>query len=200
MNCLSHKYISITLVILSLRNSMSPITYFLGLTSLVKILGSSSAPSLTDMSIINGLLGCLNHMLPAARLNSAWCIRQIVLSLPTMLTNILDQLIKRLKDFRSNKNAVEGHCAAIASILSVSNQTSPDGIVSGRCTKILHLTTELLKPVNEHYLGLSRVMGSWLLFSALLSVKGRVVKWIAKNCNFLFLQIEIRLFVIINEF
>ena len=88
-----------------------------------------------------------------------------------MLTNILDQLIKRLKDFRSNKNAVEGHCAAIASILSVSNQTSPDGIVSGRCTKILHLTTELLKPVNEHYLGLSRVMGSWLLFSALLSVK-----------------------------
>ena len=179
---------------------MSHITHFLGLTSLVKILGSSSAPSLTDMSIINGLLGCLNHMLPAARLNSAWCIRQIVLSLPTMLTNILDQLIKRLKDFRSNKNAVEGHCAAIASILSVSNQTSPDGIVSGRCTKILHLTTELLKPVNEHYLGLSRVMGSWLLFSALLSVKGRVVKWIAKNCNFLFLQIEIRLFVIINEF
>lgn len=150
---------------------MSHITHFLGLTSLVNILGSSSALSLTDMSIINGLLGCLNHMLPAARLNSAWCIRQIVLSLPTMLTNILDQLIKRLKDFRSNKNAVEGHCAAIASILSVSNQTKPDGIVSGRCTKILHLTTELLKPVNEHYLGLSRVMGSWLLCSALLSVK-----------------------------
>ena len=140
------------------------------LTSLVQILGSSAAPALTEQ-IIKALFGCLNHILPSTRLNAAWCLRTCVLSTPNQMSAIIDQLIKRLNDFRSNRQAIEGHAAAISAIIATSNITSPRGLAPGKVTKILGLCSELLKPVNDTSASLSRVMGAWLLYAGLLSAK-----------------------------
>ena len=120
---------------------------------------------------MKALFGCLNHILPSTRLNAAWCLRTCILSIPNQMSLIIDQLIKRLNDFRSNRQAIEGHAAAISAIIATSNITSPRGLAPGKVTKILGLCSELLKPVNDTSASLSRVMGAWLLYAGLLSAK-----------------------------
>lgn len=142
------------------------------ITSLVDILQSSAYPSLSDMNVVNGLQGVLCHELPGARLCAAWCLRQICVSQPRLLAEILNSVSKRLNEFRSSRNAVEGHSAAISAILSATGITPHTAIVSGTPERILKITQDLEKPSKDKNVNLmrSKILASWFIKSGILAL------------------------------
>lgn len=142
------------------------------ITSLTHILQSSAYPSLSDSTVTNGLMSVLCHELPSARLCAAWCLRQVILSQPSLLTEILEKVCKRLTDFRSSKTAVEGHSAAISAILSATGMTPHTAIVDGTAKRILSIAGELLKPTKDKtsYLARSKLLAAWFIYSGIMSL------------------------------
>ena len=79
---------------------------------------------------------------------------------------------KRLTEFRSSKNAVEGHSAAISAILSSTELTPHTAIVEGTAEKILTIAAELLKPTKDKNMTLTRskILAAWFIHSGILSL------------------------------
>ena len=91
---------------------------------------------------------------------------------PRLLAEILNSVSKRLNDFRSCKNAVEGHSAAISAILSATGTTPHTAIVSGTPEKILKITQDLEKPSKDKSMNLmrSKILASWFIKSGILAL------------------------------
>jgi len=117
-------------------------------------------------------MSVLCHDLPSARLCAAWCLRQIIISQPSMLREILEKICKRLTDFRSSQTAVEGHSAAISAILSATGMTPHTSIVAGIAQKIFGVAGDLQKPTKDKnpYLARSKMLAAWIIYSGILSL------------------------------
>ncbi|CAJ0931852.1 unnamed protein product, partial [Ranitomeya imitator] len=148
------------------------------LGDLVLGLGTISAPLLRDSSpgFLDTVISVVLHPSLSARLASAWCLRCMVVSLPSLAAPLLDRCTDRLVALKSSHEAVSGYSLAAAGLLG-SIRLCPLGVPQGKGKVIMNLAEDLLCSANQNSrLSMHRVQAGWLLISSLMTMGPAMVQ------------------------
>ena len=111
-----------------------------------------------------------NHVHLIRRLSGAGCIHCVGSSLPSLITPLIDYLMKGLKVNRGNSDGLVGYSYALASLLSTV-QFSELGVPSAKAQEVFLFGMELIKtPANGGKLSIASVQSGWALIGAYLSL------------------------------
>ncbi|KAM8920662.1 HEAT repeat-containing protein 5A isoform 2-T2 [Pelodytes ibericus] len=135
-------------------------------------LGTTVAPLLRDSSagVLDTVISVALHPSLSARLAAAWCLRCVIVSLPSLAASLLDRCTERLSALKSSPEAVSGYSLAAAAILS-SIRLCPLGIAHGEGKVIMSLAEELLCSASQHSrLSFHRTQAGWLLIASLMTL------------------------------
>ncbi|XP_063803533.1 HEAT repeat-containing protein 5A isoform X1 [Pseudophryne corroboree] len=148
------------------------------LGDLILGLGTTVAPLLRDSSagVLDTVISVALHPCLSARLASAWCLRCVVVSLPSLAAPLLDRCVERLIALKSSSEAVSGYSLAAAGLLG-SIRLCPLGVPQGKGKVIMTLAEDLLCSAaqNSRY-SLQRVQAGWLLTAALMALGPAMVQ------------------------
>ncbi|XP_077117159.1 HEAT repeat-containing protein 5A isoform X2 [Ranitomeya variabilis] len=148
------------------------------LGDLVLGLGTIAAPLLRDSSpgVLDTVISVVLHPSLSARLASAWCLRCMVVSLPSLAAPLLDRCTDRLVALKSSHEAVSGYSLAVAGLLG-SIRLCPLGVPQGKGKVIMNLAEDLLCSANQNSrLSMHRVQAGWLLISSLMTMGPAMVQ------------------------
>lgn len=81
--------------------------------------------------LLDSVLAALLHPRPAASLAAAWCLRCLVVALPSQCSQLLDHCTQQLLAHKSSPAAVAGYGAALAALVAAV-QHCPLGIPHGK--------------------------------------------------------------------
>ncbi|XP_036928579.1 HEAT repeat-containing protein 5A isoform X7 [Acanthopagrus latus] len=150
----------------------------LELGALVRGLGSTAAPLLTDSStaLLDTVVSVLLHPVASARLAAAWCLRCVAMAMPSQGSLLLDRCVERLVALKSSPEAVAGYGAAVAALVA-SVQHCPLGIPHTKGMVVLSLAEDLLRSASQNSrISLQRTQAGWLLVSSLITLGPAVVE------------------------
>uniref|UniRef100_A0A671UXR2 HEAT repeat-containing protein 5A n=1 Tax=Sparus aurata TaxID=8175 RepID=A0A671UXR2_SPAAU len=150
----------------------------LELGALVRGLGSTAAPLLTDSStaLLDTVVSVLLHPVASARLAAAWCLRCVAMAMPSQGSLLLDRCAERLVALKSSPEAVAGYGAAVAALVA-SVQHCPLGIPHTKGMMVLSLAEDLLRSASQNSrISLQRTQAGWLLVSSLITLGPAVVE------------------------
>ncbi|XP_071971491.1 HEAT repeat-containing protein 5A isoform X1 [Engystomops pustulosus] len=148
------------------------------LGDLVLGLGTTAASLLRDSSsgVLDTVISVVLHPSLSARLASAWCLRCVVVSLPSLAAPLLDRCTERLVALKSSPEAVSGYSLAAAALLSAI-RLCPLGVPQGKGKVIMSLAEDLLCSANQNSrLSLPRVQAGWILISSLMTMGPAMVR------------------------
>uniref|UniRef100_A0A671UXG9 HEAT repeat-containing protein 5A n=1 Tax=Sparus aurata TaxID=8175 RepID=A0A671UXG9_SPAAU len=147
----------------------------LELGALVRGLGSTAAPLLTD-TLLDTVVSVLLHPVASARLAAAWCLRCVAMAMPSQGSLLLDRCAERLVALKSSPEAVAGYGAAVAALVA-SVQHCPLGIPHTKGMMVLSLAEDLLRSASQNSrISLQRTQAGWLLVSSLITLGPAVVE------------------------
>uniref|UniRef100_A0AAQ6A9E4 HEAT repeat-containing protein 5A n=1 Tax=Amphiprion ocellaris TaxID=80972 RepID=A0AAQ6A9E4_AMPOC len=152
----------------------------LELGALVQGLGSTAAPLLTDtttgLSLLDSVVSVLLHPVASARLAAAWCLRCVVMAMPSQCSPLLDRCAERLVALKSSPEAVAGYGAAVAALVAAV-QHCPLGIPHTKGKVVLGLAEDLLRSASQNSrISLQRTQAGWMLVSSLVTLGPAVVE------------------------
>ncbi|NXB73606.1 HTR5A protein, partial [Donacobius atricapilla] len=142
------------------------------LGSLIHGLGTTAAPLLQDSStgVLEAVISVILHPSISVRLTAAWCLRCIVVALPSYVSLLLDRCIERLCALKSCPEAVTGYSFAVAALLGAVKHC-PLGIPHGKGKVIMAVAEDLLCSASQNSrISLQRVQAGWLLIAALMAL------------------------------
>ncbi|KAM3918608.1 HEAT repeat-containing protein 5A isoform 2-T2 [Leptodactylus fuscus] len=148
------------------------------LGDLILGLGTTAAPLLRDSSsgVLDTVISVVLHPSLSARLASAWCLRCVVVSLPSLAAPLLDRCTERLLALKSSPEAVSGYSLAAAGLLG-SIRLCPLGVPQEKGKVIMSLAEDLLCSANQNSrLSMQRVQAGWILISSLMTMGPAMVK------------------------
>ncbi|XP_044127665.1 HEAT repeat-containing protein 5A [Bufo gargarizans] len=148
------------------------------LGDLILGLGTTAAPLLRDSSfgLLDTVISVVLHPSLSARLASAWCLRCVVLSLPSLAAPLLDRCTERLIALKSSPEAVSGYSLAAAGLLG-SIRLCPFGVPQGKGKAIMSLAEDLLCSANQNSrVSMQRVQAGWILISSLMTLGPAMVQ------------------------
>ncbi|XP_053553906.1 HEAT repeat-containing protein 5A [Bombina bombina] len=148
------------------------------LGNLVLGLGSTASPLLRDSSngTLDTVISVALHPSLNARLAAAWCLRCVVVSLPSLATPLLDRCTERLAALKSSPEAVSGYSLVAAGLLG-SVRLCPLGVPHSKSKVIMSLAEDLLCSANQNSrLSLHRTQAGWLLIAAAMTLGSSVVQ------------------------
>ena len=109
-------------------------------------------------------------------MSGAGCIHCVGSSLPSLITPLIDHLVKGLKVNRGNSDGLVGYSYALASLLSTV-QFSELGVPSAKAQEVFLFGMELIKtPANGGKLSIASVQSGWALIGAYLSL-GKILQY-----------------------
>ncbi|XP_069806227.1 HEAT repeat-containing protein 5A isoform X2 [Dendropsophus ebraccatus] len=141
-------------------------------------LGTTAAPLLRDSSsgFLDTVISVVLHPSLSARLASAWCLRCVVVSLPSLAAPLLDRCAERLIALKSSHEAVSGYSLAAAGLLG-SIRLCPLGVPQGKGKVVMVLAEDLLCSANQNSrLSMQRVQAGWILISSLMTLGPAMVQ------------------------
>ncbi|XP_008275344.1 HEAT repeat-containing protein 5A [Stegastes partitus] len=150
----------------------------LELGALVQGLGSTAAPLLTDTAtaLLDSVVSVLLHPVASARLAAAWCLRCVVMAMPSQCSPLLDRCAERLVSLKSSPEAVAGYGAAVAALVAAV-QHCPLGIPHTKGKVVLGLAEDLLRSASQNSrISLQRTQAGWMLVSSLITLGPAVVE------------------------
>ncbi|XP_026164200.1 HEAT repeat-containing protein 5A-like [Mastacembelus armatus] len=150
----------------------------LELGRLIQGLGSTAAPLLMDSStvLLDTVISILLHPAASARLAAAWCLRCVVMAMPSQCSLLLDRCAERLVALKSSPEAVAGYGAAVAALVAAV-QHCPLGIPHTKGKVVLGLAEDLLRSASQNSrISLQRTQAGWLLVSSLVTLGPAVVE------------------------
>uniref|UniRef100_A0A3P8SZZ2 HEAT repeat-containing protein 5A n=1 Tax=Amphiprion percula TaxID=161767 RepID=A0A3P8SZZ2_AMPPE len=150
----------------------------LELGALVQGLGSTAAPLLTDTTtaLLDSVVSVLLHPVASARLAAAWCLRCVVMAMPSQCSPLLDRCAERLVALKSSPEAVAGYGAAVAALVAAV-QHCPLGIPHTKGKVVLGLAEDLLRSASQNSrISLQRTQAGWMLVSSLVTLGPAVVE------------------------
>ncbi|XP_035024699.2 HEAT repeat-containing protein 5A isoform X1 [Hippoglossus stenolepis] len=150
----------------------------LELGGLIRGLGSTAAPLLTDSStaLLDTVVSVLLHPVSITRLAAAWCLRCVATAMPSQCSMLLDRCSERLMALKSSPEAVVGYGAAVAALVA-SVQHCPLGIPHTKGKAVLALAEDLLRSASQNSrMSLQRTQAGWLLVSSLITLGPAVVE------------------------
>ncbi|XP_040188814.1 HEAT repeat-containing protein 5A isoform X1 [Rana temporaria] len=142
------------------------------LGDLILGLGTTVSPLLRDSSagVLDTVISVALHPSLSARLASAWCLRCLVVSMPSLAAPLLDRCAERLIALKSSSEAVSGYSLVAAGLLG-SVRLCPLGVPQGKGKVILSLAEDLLCSASQNSrLSLHRVHAGWLLIASLMTL------------------------------
>ncbi|XP_053331518.1 HEAT repeat-containing protein 5A [Spea bombifrons] len=142
------------------------------LGDLVLALGTTVAPLLRDSStgVLDTLISVTRHPNLSARLAAAWCLRCIVVSVPSLAAPLLDRCTERLASLKSSPEAVSGYSLAAAALLG-GIRLCPLGVPLGKGKVIMSLAEDLLCSASQNsHLSIHRTQAGWLLVASLMTL------------------------------
>ncbi|XP_066464660.1 HEAT repeat-containing protein 5A isoform X2 [Eleutherodactylus coqui] len=148
------------------------------LGDLILGLGTTAAPLLRDSSfgVLDTVISVVLHPSLSARLAAAWCLRCVVVSLPSLAAPLLDRCTERLIALKSSPEAVSGYSLAAAGLLG-SIRLCPLGVPQGKGKVIMSLAEDLLCSANQNSrLSMQRVQAGWILISSLMTLGPAMVQ------------------------
>ncbi|XP_069008944.1 HEAT repeat-containing protein 5A isoform X2 [Embiotoca jacksoni] len=148
------------------------------LGGLIQGLGSTAAPLLTDTTtaLLDTVISVLLHPVASARLAAAWCLRCVVMAMPSQCSPLLDRCAERLVALKSSPEAVAGYGAAVAALVAAV-QRCPLGIPHTKGKVVLGLAEDLLRSASQNSrISLQRTQAGWLLVSSLITLGPAVVE------------------------
>ncbi|KAM4013422.1 HEAT repeat-containing protein 5A isoform 2-T2 [Anomaloglossus baeobatrachus] len=148
------------------------------LGDLVLGLGTTAAPLLRDSSsgVLDTVISVALHPSVSARLAAAWCLRCVVVALPSLAAPLLDRCAERLVALKSSHEAVSGYSLATAGLLG-SIRLCPLGVPQGKGKVIMSLAEDLLCSANQNSrLSMHSVQAGWLLISSLMTLGPAMVQ------------------------
>ncbi|XP_072285057.1 HEAT repeat-containing protein 5A isoform X1 [Pyxicephalus adspersus] len=142
------------------------------LGDLILGLGTTASPLLRDSSagVLDTVISVALHPSLSARLSSAWCLRCLVVSMPSLAAPLLDRCAERLIALKSSSEAVSGYSLVAAGLLG-SVRLCPLGVPHGKGKVILSLAEDLLCSASQNSrLSVHRVHAGWLLIASLMTL------------------------------
>ncbi|KAJ7990914.1 hypothetical protein DPEC_G00291830 [Dallia pectoralis] len=150
----------------------------LELGSLVKGLGSTAAPLISDTStaLLDTVISVLLHPSVSARLAAAWCLRCVAVALPSQGAVLLERCAERLHALKSCPEAVDGYSSAIAALVG-GVQHCPLGIPHAKGKVVMTVAEDLLRSATQNSrISIQRTQAGWLLLSSLCTLGPAVVE------------------------
>uniref|UniRef100_A0A8C5QNR6 HEAT repeat-containing protein 5A n=1 Tax=Leptobrachium leishanense TaxID=445787 RepID=A0A8C5QNR6_9ANUR len=141
-------------------------------------LGTTAASLLRDPSagVLDTVISVLLHPSITARLAAAWCLRCIVVSLPSLAAPLLDRCTERLTALKSSPDAVSGYSLATAGLLG-SIRLCPLGVPHCKSKLIMTLAEDLLCSASQNSrLSIQRMQAGWLLVASLVTLGPAMVR------------------------
>ncbi|MEE6510381.1 hypothetical protein FKM82_030095 [Ascaphus truei] len=148
------------------------------LGDLVLGLGTTAAPLLRDSSagVLDTVISVALHPSLSARLTAAWCLRCVVVSLPSLAAPLLDRCAERLPALKSSPEAVSGYSLAVVGLLG-SIRLCPLGVPQDKGKVIMSLAEDLLCSAAQNgRLSMHRTQAGWLLVAAVMTLGPAVVQ------------------------
>ncbi|XP_075700503.1 HEAT repeat-containing protein 5A isoform X2 [Rhinoderma darwinii] len=148
------------------------------LGDLILGLGTTAATLLRDSSsgVLDTVISLVLHPSLSVRLASAWCLRCVVVSLPSLKATLLNRCTERLIALKSSHEAVSGYSLAAAGLLG-SIRLCPLGVPQGKGKVIMSLAEDLLCSANQNSrLSVQRVQAGWILISSLMTLGPAMVQ------------------------
>lgn len=145
---------------------------------LLKQLSTCALPLLSETTnnVCDVVLSVLLHPGSAARLAAAWCLRCLVIALPSQLTPMLDRCVSRLVNCKSSPDAVSGYSFGIAALLG-SVRNCPLGIPHAKGKQIFGLAEDLLRTASQNSrMSLHRTQAGWLILGGIMTLGAPTVK------------------------
>ncbi|NP_001090667.1 HEAT repeat-containing protein 5A [Xenopus tropicalis] len=141
-------------------------------------LGTILAPLLKDSSagVLDTVLSVSLHPSLSARLAAAWCLRSVIVSLPSLAAPVLDRCVERLTALKSSPEAVSGY-SLTAAVLLGSIRLCPLGVPHGKGKVVMSLAKDLLCTASQNSrFSLQRTQAGWLLIASLMTLGPAVVQ------------------------
>ncbi|KAM5129642.1 HEAT repeat-containing protein 5A [Mantella aurantiaca] len=148
------------------------------LGDLILGLGTTVSPLLRDSSagVLDTVISVALHPSLSARLASAWCLRCLVVSVPSLAAPLLDRCAERLIALKSSSEAVSGYSLVAAGLLG-SVRLCPLGVPQGKGKVILSIAEDLLCSASQNSrLSVHRVHAGWLLIASLMTLGPSMVQ------------------------
>ncbi|KAG9480967.1 hypothetical protein GDO78_010300 [Eleutherodactylus coqui] len=128
------------------------------------------------LGVLDTVISVVLHPSLSARLAAAWCLRCVVVSLPSLAAPLLDRCTERLIALKSSPEAVSGYSLAAAGLLG-SIRLCPLGVPQGKGKVIMSLAEDLLCSANQNSrLSMQRVQAGWILISSLMTLGPAMVQ------------------------
>ncbi|KAG8449620.1 hypothetical protein GDO86_016308 [Hymenochirus boettgeri] len=141
-------------------------------------LGTTVSPLIKDSStgVLDTVFSVSLHPSLSARLASAWCLRCMVVSLPSLAGSVLDRCAERLTALKSSPEAVSGYSLMAAALLG-SIRLCPLGVPHGKGKVMMNLAEDLLCTASQNgRMSLQRTQSGWLLIASVMTLGPAVVQ------------------------
>ncbi|KRX92299.1 HEAT repeat-containing protein 5B [Trichinella pseudospiralis] len=147
------------------------------LSVLVMRIGSVAAPLFVEASgILEPIFSVLLHPSELCRLAAAWCLRCISITVPSLMTPLLERCLLRLEHNKNSANAISGYSCATAA-LTAAVCHCPLGIPNSKCKRLVQLALVMLRTAaQDSKLAMVKTESGWLLLSAAVTLGPLMVK------------------------
>ncbi|KRY68076.1 HEAT repeat-containing protein 5B [Trichinella pseudospiralis] len=149
------------------------------LSVLVMRIGSVAAPLFVEASgILEPIFSVLLHPSELCRLAAAWCLRCISITVPSLMTPLLERCLLRLEHNKNSANAISGYSCATAA-LTAAVCHCPLGIPNSKCkaSRLVQLALVMLRTAaQDSKLAMVKTESGWLLLSAAVTLGPLMVK------------------------
>lgn len=109
---------------------------------------------------------------------AAWCLRMLTCSLPSLMTNLLENCMDKLSLIRNPSDALTGYGYACAALLGAVNEC-PLGVPSLKPKLAFNIGEELLRSASQSSnlsLALQKTSIGWLLIGAFMTIGSSLVR------------------------
>ncbi|KRX15270.1 HEAT repeat-containing protein 5A [Trichinella nelsoni] len=149
------------------------------LSVLVMRIGSVAAPLFVEASgILEPIFSVLLHPSELCRIAAAWCLRCISITVPSLMTPLLERCLLRLEHNKNSANAISGYSCATAA-LTAAVCHCPLGIPNSKCkaSRLVQLALVMLRTAaQDSKLAMVKTESGWLLLSAAVTLGPLMVK------------------------
>ncbi|KAL1239845.1 HEAT repeat-containing protein 5B [Trichinella spiralis] len=147
------------------------------LSVLVMRIGSVAAPLFVEASgILEPIFSVLLHPSELCRIAAAWCLRCISITVPSLMTPLLERCLLRLEHNKNSANAISGYSCATAA-LTAAVCHCPLGIPNSKCKRLVQLALVMLRTAaQDSKLAMVKTESGWLLLSAAVTLGPLMVK------------------------
>ncbi|XP_002158974.1 HEAT repeat-containing protein 5B isoform X1 [Hydra vulgaris] len=126
---------------------------------------TSSIKSIME-EIVDAVFSTLTHPAPAVWLSAAWCIRSCGIALPSNITHLIDQCVKKMKTLRFSADTVAGYGYTLSGIIGGLHMC-PLGLPFKKAQAVFIFTEEIFKSASTN----SKLLQTgWVLLGSLCTL------------------------------